>query len=70
MVGELPRLCVNRVVLGDFAFVSYARGFAGEVFAGLRLLNLRNDALRRKVDAVKYDVKRIEDITYDLAVRK
>lgn len=32
-------------------------------------LNLRNDALRRKFDSLKYDVKRCEDVVYDLTLR-
>jgi hypothetical protein len=32
-------------------------------------LNLRNDALRRKFDSLKYDLKRCEDVVYDLTLR-
>lgn len=32
-------------------------------------LNFRNDALRRKFDSIKYDLKRCEDVVYDLALR-
>jgi hypothetical protein len=28
----------------------------------IRLLNLKNDALRRKFDAIKYDVQKIEEV--------
>jgi hypothetical protein len=32
-------------------------------------LNLRNDALRRRFDSLKYDVKRCEDVVYDITLR-
>jgi hypothetical protein len=34
-----------------------------------RLLNLKNDALRKRFDSLKYDVKKIEEIVYDLSIR-
>lgn len=33
-------------------------------------LNLRNDGLRRKFDSLKYDLKRCEDVVYDLTLRR
>lgn len=32
-------------------------------------LNLRNDNLRRRFDSLKYDLKRCEDVVYDLTLR-
>ncbi len=39
------------------------------VDGGFRLLNLKNDFLRKKVDAFKYDVQRVENVVYDLTIR-
>lgn len=36
---------------------------------GFRLLNLKNDSLRKRFDALKYDVKKIEEVVYDLSIR-
>lgn len=33
-----------------------------------QLLNLKNDALRKRYDGIKYDMKRIEEIMYDITV--
>lgn len=43
--------------------------FANELNAGFRLLNLKNDGLRKRFDALKYDVKKIEEVVYDLSIR-
>jgi len=37
--------------------------------SGFQLLNLKNDALRRKFDALKYDLKKIEEVVYDISIR-
>jgi len=38
--------------------------------SGFSLLNLKNDSLRRRFDALKYDVKKTEEVVYDLSLRK
>lgn len=67
---EMSRLCVNRVTLGDYATPRIMARFASDVHAGFRLLNFRNDALRRNFDALKYAVQRMDNVTYDLTIRK
>ena len=37
--------------------------------SGFRLLNLRNDGLRKKFDSLKYDMKKVEEVVYDLSIR-
>ncbi|TEA15008.1 Translin-1 [Colletotrichum sidae] len=66
---ELSRLATNAVTLGDFALPVDISAFVKDLFAGFQLLNLKNDILRKRVDAVKYDVKRVEDVVYDLSLR-
>ncbi|KAK1999237.1 translin [Colletotrichum falcatum] len=66
---ELSRLATNAVTLGDFAMPVEISSFVKDLFAGFQLLNLKNDILRKRVDAVKYDVKRVEDVVYDLSLR-
>ena len=36
---------------------------------GFRLLNLKNDMLRKKFDSLKYDLKKVEEVVYDLSIR-
>ncbi|GAA5845227.1 hypothetical protein JCM9279_004810 [Rhodotorula babjevae] len=69
LVNELSRLAVNRVTLGDYeAPVQYSR-FAKELSNAFGLLNLKNDSLRKRFDSIKYDVKRLEEVVYDLSLR-
>ncbi|KAM3502858.1 hypothetical protein MY11210_008933 [Beauveria gryllotalpidicola] len=69
LTQELGRLATNAVTLGDFALPLTVSAFLKDLFAGFQLLNLKNDILRKRADAVKYDVKRVEDIVYDLSLR-
>ena len=69
LTPELARLATNAVTLGDYALPMTISAFVKDVFAGFQLLNLKNDILRKRADAVKYDVKRVEDVVYDLSLR-
>jgi len=70
LCDELSRLATNSVTLKDFDQAVQIQSFVKELFGGFLLLNLKNDPLRKRVDGVKYAVKKTEEIVYDLTVRK
>ncbi|OJJ60941.1 hypothetical protein ASPSYDRAFT_780145 [Aspergillus sydowii CBS 593.65] len=63
------RLAVNSVTLGDYGRPTVIGNFIKELFNGFQLLNLKNDTLRKRSDAIKYSVKKVEDVVYDLSLR-
>lgn len=63
------RLSVNAVTAGDYNRPVRIARFIGDLDAGFRLLNLKNDSLRKRYDALKYDLKKAEEVVYDLTVR-
>ena len=69
LTSELGRLATNSVTLGDFRLAVQISDFVKNLFAGFQLLNLKNDILRKRVDGIKYDVKKVEDVVYDLSLR-
>jgi len=69
LCSELARFAVNAVTSGDYNRPMEISKFVGELNAGFRLLNLKNDSLRKRFDALKYDVKKIEEVVYDLSIR-
>ncbi|KAJ2798277.1 Translin-1 [Coemansia guatemalensis] len=69
LFGELARLAVNSVIVNDVQRPQEISTFASELYSGFQLLNLKNDVLRRRFDSIKYDIKRIEEVQYDLRVR-
>jgi predicted translin family RNA/ssDNA-binding protein len=70
MVNELSRLAVNSVTLGNFQQPVRISLFVKELFAGFSVLNLKNDTLRRRFDSLKYDMKKIEEVVYDVSLRR
>eukprot|EP00127_Corallochytrium_limacisporum_P004833 Clim_evm16s183 gene=Clim_evmTU16s183 len=69
MAQELSRLAVNRVVTGDYNMPMNIAQVLRELFGAFKLLNLKNDNLRRKFDGLKYDLKKVEEVIYDLTIR-
>ncbi|KAI6250222.1 Translin-1 [Erysiphe necator] len=69
LIEELARLAVNSVTLGDYRRPLQISKFVKDLHAGFQILNLKNDLLRRRSDSIKYNVKKVEDIVYDLSLR-
>ena len=69
LIEELARLAINSVTLGDYERPLQISQFVKDLHAGFQILNLKNDLLRRRSDSIKYNVKKIEDIVYDLSLR-
>uniref|UniRef100_G1KD47 Translin n=1 Tax=Anolis carolinensis TaxID=28377 RepID=G1KD47_ANOCA len=69
LASELSRLAVNSVTAGDYSRPLRISAFINELDSGFRLLNLKNDSLRKRYDGLKYDVKKIEEVVYDLSIR-
>lgn len=55
--------------MGDYERPLQISRFVADLNAGYRLLNLKNDGLRKRFDALKYDVKKIEEVVYDISIR-
>ncbi|KAK2548791.1 Translin [Acropora cervicornis] len=69
LANELSRFAVNSVTAADYARPFRIAMFMAELDAGFRLLNLKNDSLRKKFDGLKYDLKKVEEVVYDLTIR-
>ena len=63
------RLAVNSVIAEDYGRPLVISRFVSELYAGFQLLNLKNDGLRKRFDGIKYDIKKIEEIVYDISIR-
>ncbi|KAI6655740.1 hypothetical protein LOD99_1882 [Oopsacas minuta] len=69
LASELSRLTVNSVIQGDYQRPYDIFKFVSELNAGFKLLHFKNDHLRKKYDSLKYDIRRIEEVVYDLTLR-
>lgn len=68
-MSSQSRLAVNSVTQGNYQRPFEISLFLTELSSGFRLLNLKNDSLRKKFDALKYDVKKVEGVVYDITIR-
>ena len=66
---QQARFSVNCVTQGDYERPLRISAFVGDLLTGFRLLNLKNDGLRKKFDSLKYDTKKLEEVVYDLSIR-
>ncbi|KDO48062.1 hypothetical protein CISIN_1g047968mg, partial [Citrus sinensis] len=64
-----PRYVVNQVLAGNYDCPRKVLRFLTDLHAAFRMLNLRNDFLRKKFDSLKYDLKRVEEVYYDMKIR-
>ncbi|XP_031399195.1 translin isoform X1 [Punica granatum] len=69
MSNELPRYVVNQVTAGDYDCPRKVLKFLTDLNASFRMLNLRNDFLRKKFDSLKYDLRKVEEVYYDVKIR-
>ncbi|KAK0515932.1 hypothetical protein JMJ35_001966 [Cladonia borealis] len=69
LIDELARLAINSVTLGDYQVPLRISQFVKDLHAGFQVLNLKNDILRKRSDSIKYSVKKIEEVVYDLSLR-
>ncbi|KAH7280032.1 hypothetical protein KP509_37G049300 [Ceratopteris richardii] len=67
--SELPRYVVNQVTSGDYDCAKRVSAFLSDLYAAFRMLNLRNDLLRKRFDGMKYDLKKVEEVLYDVKIR-
>lgn len=69
LCAELSRFAVNSVTSGDYNRPIEIARFMHDLSAGFKLLNLKNDSLRKRFDGLKYAVKKVEEVVYDLSIR-
>lgn len=67
--SELSRYSLNCVTAGDYRSPLAIAKFIGDLDSGFRLLNLKNDNLRKRFDGLKYDLKKCEEVVYDITLR-
>lgn len=60
--GELTRSAVNESIKGNFAYVETVKGFIEEFYECMLKFNPRNGSLRKKIDSVKWELNKIEDL--------
>jgi predicted translin family RNA/ssDNA-binding protein len=64
--GELNRFAVLRATARDVGAVKRARDVVDAIFGAMLQFDLRNGPARKKFDALKYTLKKLESLLYEL----
>jgi len=70
LTGELERRAVHSVVNDDSEEVKKVWEFVQAIYKEFLEFDFRNGHLRKKSDSIKWNLKKIEEIMYDLKLKK
>ncbi len=68
LVGELGRAGVHKIINNDYQTAVKLQQFVHELYGKLMHLNARNGELRKKIDGVKWELKKMEDVLLQLKI--
>jgi predicted translin family RNA/ssDNA-binding protein len=66
LTGELTRMAVSMATKRKFKEVEQISEFVDKIYGEFLKFDLRNGNLRKKYDAVKWNLKRLEEVMYDI----
>ncbi len=67
--GELVRKAINASLKENFTLSVRIREALEEIYIELSKFDLRNGELRRKYDGIKYDIKKLDDLVFELKMK-
>ncbi len=70
LVGELVRKAVNSSIKGDYKTSLAIKDFVSELYNELMLFDWRNTPVRRKFDAIKYGLEKLEDLALKIKFKR
>ena len=70
LTGELARRAVFSVVNENYNEVEKIKDFVSTIHNEFLNFDLRNSELRKKSDSIKWNMKKIEEVLYDLKIRE
>ncbi|GAG51040.1 unnamed protein product, partial [marine sediment metagenome] len=70
LTGELTRKAVNLIIKGKVKEAQKIKDVVEEIHGEFIKFDLRNGNLRKKSDSIKYNLKRLEEIMYDVKTKK
>lgn len=66
LTGELGRYCVIKSIKKDISEVSRAKNLIEDIFGVILMFDFRNGELRKKSDSVKWNLKKAEEVLFEL----
>lgn len=69
LVGELARKAINSALKDDTKTALAIKDFVEEIYDELMMFDFRNSPLRKKFDAIKYSLEKLEDLALKLKAK-
>ena len=69
LTGELTRRMVFKTIEKNFDEVIKIKDLVEEIYGEFLKFDLRNGELRKKSDSIKWNLKKIEDVLYDINMK-
>lgn len=69
LTGELIRYAVNQGSKGDYKAVVKTRDFVSAIYLNLMTFTFYGGELRKKFDAIKWDLKRLDEMVFELRMK-
>ena len=69
LTGELVRKAVNEVINKNFKVALEIKNLVEEIYGEFLKFNLRNGELRKKSDQIKWNLKKLEDVVFELKLK-
>ncbi|MDD5178132.1 MAG: hypothetical protein PHT54_02525 [Candidatus Nanoarchaeia archaeon] len=70
LTGELVRRGINLVIKNRYDDAEKIKKLVDDIYTEFLTFNLRNGELRKKFDSIKYNLKKLEEVMYDVKVKK
>ena len=69
LTGELVRKAVYNVIHKEFDEAAKIKELVHDIYGEFLKLHLRNGELRKKSDAIKWNLKKLEEVMYDISMK-
>ena len=69
LTGELARRAVMNTINEEYDEIKFIKEFVSDIYNEFLKFEFRNGELRKKSDSIKWNLKKIEEIIYDIKIR-
>ena len=69
LVGEIVRDATNACIRGEYGTAHAHRELVADIYGQLLKIDARDGELRKKIDGVRYDLQKLEDLVLDLKLK-
>jgi predicted translin family RNA/ssDNA-binding protein len=70
LTGELVRKAIDSAIKGNTEMALKIKEIVSEIYGEFLKFDFRNGLLRKKFDGIKYDLKKLEDLAFNLKYKR